>query len=149
MCAIEIMESILGSTALVVNICGNISSLRRASIHPEAVTSLWKQADLISHLSDVYHSIVSGMQLVHFYKHQNSGMSASTLMPLASLNVKLYALAEQIMASFLLSPATRNTIAVGFLDPYRRPSVSILRVSFHSNLSQYIAYEISRCYILQ
>ena len=38
MCAIEIMESILGSTALVVNINDNVSSLRQVSIHLEAVT---------------------------------------------------------------------------------------------------------------
>ena len=37
-CAIQIMESILGSTTLVVNRCDNISALIKASIQPEAVT---------------------------------------------------------------------------------------------------------------
>ena len=37
MCAIKIMKSILGSTTLVVNRCYNISALRQAKIHPEAV----------------------------------------------------------------------------------------------------------------
>ena len=37
MCAIEIMESILGRTTLVVNSCDNISALKQAMIHPEAV----------------------------------------------------------------------------------------------------------------
>ena len=57
MCAIKIMESITGITTLVVNSCDNISSLRRATIHPEAVKSIWKQVDLISRLSDVYQSM--------------------------------------------------------------------------------------------
>ena len=42
MCAIEIVESIVGITTLVVNICENISDLRRATIHPEAVKLIWK-----------------------------------------------------------------------------------------------------------
>ena len=37
MCAIEIMDCIAGSTTLVVNCCDNISALRQAIIHPEAV----------------------------------------------------------------------------------------------------------------
>ena len=39
MCAIEIMESILGITTLVVNSCENISTLRQASIHLELLKS--------------------------------------------------------------------------------------------------------------
>ena len=85
MYTIKIMEFILVSTTLVVNSCDNISALRQAFIHPEAVTSQWKQADLISRLYDVYHLIGSGMSLVHVYGHNNSGKSESTLTPLASL----------------------------------------------------------------
>ena len=48
---IKIMVSIFCSTTLVVNSCDNISALRKASIHLEAVKSRWKQADLISRLS--------------------------------------------------------------------------------------------------
>ena len=65
MCVIKIMDSILGSTALVINICDNLSALGQASIHPEALIPQWKQAYPISRLSDVYHSIDSGILLVH------------------------------------------------------------------------------------
>ena len=139
MCEIEIMDSILVSTTLVANICDNIISLRQASRHPEAVTPRWIQAYLISGLSDVYHTIDSGMSLVHVHGHQNIGKLASTLTPLASLNVRLDALVEHIMESFLLSSATKNTIVVGFTNPYGLPSVSICGVPIHSNLAQYIA----------
>ena len=107
----------MGSTALVVNICDNIISLRQESIHPELVTSLWNQEDFISRLSDIYHSIESGMLLVHVYGHQNSGNPASTLMPLAYFNIPLDSLAEHILESFLISQEKRNRIAVGFLYP--------------------------------
>ena len=40
--AIEMMESILGSTTFVVNICDKIVALRQATIHPEAVKYRWK-----------------------------------------------------------------------------------------------------------
>ena len=118
MCTIVIMESILGSTTVVVNSYVNISSLIRASIHPEAVTSRRKQANLIYNLSDVYHSIESGMTLVHVYRHHNRGKPVSNLTSLASINIRLDAIAENIMESFLLSLATRNTIAVRFSYPY-------------------------------
>ena len=52
-CEIQIMDSVLGSTTLVVNSCDNISNTRRASIHPEVVTPQQKQEDLIYRLSDV------------------------------------------------------------------------------------------------
>ena len=103
MCTIDIMESILGSTALVKNICNNISARRQATIHPEAVKSRWKQVDLTSCLSDFYQSMDSGMSRVHIYGHRSSRRPASTLTPLASLNVRLYSLAEHIMASLLIS----------------------------------------------
>ena len=66
-CAIQIIESIMEITPLVVDSCDNIITLRQASIHPESVTLRWKQADLISRLSGVYHSIDSGMSLAHIY----------------------------------------------------------------------------------
>ena len=149
MCVIKIIKSILGSTTLMVNSCDNISTLRQASIHPEAVTSWWKQTDLISRLYDVYHSIEYGMLLVHIYGHQDSGKLVPNLTPLAYLKIQLNALVTQIMASFLLSPATRNTIAVGFSDTYGLPSVSISGVPVHSILAQSIAYKISKRRILQ
>ena len=102
MCAIKIMEYILIRTTLVVNSCNNINVLRQATIHPEEVKPIWKKVDLISRLSDVYQSIESGMSLLQVYGHQNRGKSASTLTPLASLNVRLDALVEHIMPSFLV-----------------------------------------------
>ena len=78
----------MGSTPLVVNICDNISALRRALIHPESVTLQWKQAYCIYVRSDVYHSIYYGISLVHAYGPQNSGRLASKLTPLSSLNVR-------------------------------------------------------------
>ena len=76
MWAIKIIESILVSTTLVINSYDNISSLRRTTIHTEAVKLRWKQVDLISRLSDVYQSMDSGVYLVHFYGHHNSGRLA-------------------------------------------------------------------------
>ena len=116
MCAIQIIDSIMRSTLLVVYICDNISALRRASIHPKSVTSRWKQADLISCLSDVYYSIDSGILLVHVYGHPNSGRFASTLTPLASCNIRLDTLVEHIVASFLSLSAPifhKNTTSGG------------------------------------
>ena len=69
-CAIKIIESIIGSTSLVVNRCDNISAIRLSLMHPESVTLRWKQADLIFHLLDVYHSNEFGMLLVHIYENQ-------------------------------------------------------------------------------
>ena len=92
------MESIVGRTTLMVNSCNNISALRQVPIHPEAVKSQWKQADLISRLYGAYQSIASGMSLVQVYGHHNNGNPVSTLTPLAYLNVRLDALAEHIMA---------------------------------------------------
>ena len=148
-CAIEIMESILGITTLVFNSCNNISVLIRARIHPEAVESRWKQVDLISCLSDFYQSMDSGMSLVHVYKHQNSGRPPSTLTPLASINVRLGTLAEHIMGAFLLSSEKINTISIGISDPHVITSVSVHRSPVHSNISQYISYEISKLWLLQ
>ena len=93
MCNIKILESIVNSTTRVVNNYNYISALRRATIHPEAVKSRWKQLDLNSRLSDVYHSMESLMSLIHVHGHQNSGIPVSTIIPLASLNVQLDALA--------------------------------------------------------
>ena len=124
MCEIETMEYVLGSTTLMFNSCNNMSALRRASIHSESVKPQWKQSDFISCLSDAYQSINSGVSLVQMYGHQNSGNPASTLTPLASLNVILDKVEEHFMVSFLLSSATRNTIAVVLLDPYGLPIVS-------------------------
>ena len=138
MCAIATIEYILGSTTLVVNSCNNISALRRAIIHQEAVQPRLKQVDLISCLSDVYQSIDSGMYLVHVYVHHNSGKTVSILTLLASLNVRMDALAEHIMAPFIILPETRNTTAIGLLAHFRLPSVSIHRSPIHSNLAQYI-----------
>ena len=47
MYAIKIMECIVGRTTLVVNSCNNISAVRLATIHPEAVKLRWKHVDLI------------------------------------------------------------------------------------------------------
>ena len=149
MCAIEIMESVLVTTTLMVNSCDNISALRRATIRLEEVKPRWKQVDLISSLSDVYQSMYSGMYLVFVYGHYNRRRPESTLTPLASLNLRMDALAEHIMAEFLLSSATRNTIAIGLLDPHGIPSVSIHGAPFHSNIAQSVAYEISKLRLLQ
>ena len=113
MCTIKIMESIVGSTTLVVNVCNNISALKWSTIHPEAVELTWKQVDLISRLSDVYQSMDSGMYLVHVHRHQNSGIPESTLIPLAYLNIQLDTIAEHIMAEFLISSVRRNKMAIG------------------------------------
>ena len=121
-----------------------IKTLRQSSIQPKAVKSWWKQAGLISRLSDAYQSIDSSMSLVHVYGHQNSSKLESTLTPLASLNIRLGSLSKQIMAPFLISPATRNTLAVGFSYPYVLPIVSICRVSVHSNLAHFAVYKISK-----
>ena len=107
MCTLQIIDSVMGSTPLMVDICDNISALIRASIHPESVKLLWKQADLISRLSDVYNSINPHMLLVHVYGHHNSGKPAPTLTTVAYLNVRLEALAEFIMALLLSFPAPR------------------------------------------
>ena len=63
-------------------------------------------------------------------------------MLLAHLNIRLDALAEYIMVSFILSLEKRNIIAVGLLDPYRLTIAYIHGVLVHSNLAQYIAYKI-------
>ena len=120
-CMIQIIESILGSTTLVVDRYDNISVRKQALIHLEALTLWWKQEGPISFLSGVYHSIDYGVSLLHVYVHHNSGKSVSTLTALSSLNVWLDVLEEHIMASFLISPAKRTTIVVGFSDPYVPP----------------------------
>ena len=87
--------------------------------------------------------------MVHIYGHQNIGKPESKLNPLASLNVLIDALSEQIMTSFILLSATRNTIVVGFSDTYILSSIYIRGVPVHSNLAQSIAYKISKLRILQ
>ena len=74
MCDIKIMKSIFGITILVLNSCGNIIILRRATIHPESVKSRWKHVDLISCLSDVYQSMDSIMSLVQVHGNHISRM---------------------------------------------------------------------------
>ena len=149
MYAIEIMEFILGSTTLVVNICDNTSTIRQAKIRPELVESIWKEEDLISHLSDVYQSMESGMPLVHIYRHHNSVNPASTLISVASLNIGLDALAEHIMVEFILSPVTRNKIVIGLSYLHGILSASIHKAPIHSKISQSITYEISKLWLLQ
>ena len=53
------------------------------------------------------------------------------------------------MASILQSPASKTSLAVGFLYSYGLPSLSICVVPFHSNLSQSMVYEISKDRILK
>ena len=102
MCAIKIMESIVGITTLMVNSCDNISALRQTEIHPEGVNFKWEQVGFISRIFDVYQSIDSSMSLVRVHTHYNIIRPSSTLMTLASLIIKLDTLVEQIMAAFLL-----------------------------------------------
>ena len=87
MCFIKIIEYTMGSTSFVVDSFDRISVFGKSLIRPESVTSQWNQADLIYRLSEVYHSIDSVMLLVHVYRHQNSGKTASTLNPVAYLNI--------------------------------------------------------------
>ena len=91
----------------------------------------------------------SSMSLVNVHGHHNTGRPESTITQLAYLNVRLDALVEHIMAEFLLSSGTRNTMAIGLSDPNIITSVSIHEAPFHSNVAQSIAYEISECWILQ
>ena len=133
----------------MVKSCNNISALRQAIIHPEAVELRRKQVDIISRMSNVYRSMYSGISLVQVHGHQNRGSLASTLTPLAYLNVILDALAEHIMAAFLLSSATRNTIAIVLSERHRIQSVSIHGALFHSNIAHYIALEISKRLLIQ
>ena len=149
MCGIQIIESILSINTLLFNSCDNIISLRRASIHPEAVTPRWKKSDPIYRLYDVYQSIESSMLLVHVYGNHNSGNLASTLTSLSSLEIRLDALSEHIMLSLLIYRATRTTIAVKLSDPYGLPSVYICRVPVNSNIAQSLAHKISKLPILQ
>ena len=65
------------------------------------------------------------MYLVHVHRHHNIGIPESTLTPLASLNVQLDTLAEEIMAAFLLSPAKINKMEIGLSDLHRMTSISI------------------------
>ena len=148
-CIIKIIESIMGSTSPVFDRYETISALRRAWIHLESVTLLCKQADLISCLFDVYHSIESRMALVHVYGHHNSWILASTLTPLASLNVQLDALEEYIIEPLLCLTAPRTPLVLLFSYPYGFPRLSNHRVPVHSNISQSIVYEISKHLLLQ
>ena len=91
----------------------------------------------------------SVISLVHVYGHQNRGRPASTLTPLAFLNLRLDALSEHIMAAFLLSSATRNTMAIGISDYHRILSLSIHGSPVHSNITHSIAYKIPKRWLLQ
>ena len=53
------------------------------------------------------------------------------------------------MASFILSLATKNTIAVGFSDPHGLPSLSTRGFPTHSNLARSISYTISKIRLLK
>ena len=88
----------------------------------------------------------SGMLLVHVHGHQNNRMLASTLTSLSYLKIQLYALAQQIMAAFLLLSAKRNTMAIGISDPHGMPSVSIHGSKIHSNITQSITYKSLNAY---
>ena len=96
---------------------------------------------LIKIVESIYQSIESAVSLVHVYGHRNSGKTESTLTPLAYLDVILDELAEHIMASFILWPVTRNTIVVGFSDPYGPPNISIYGSPVHSNIAQSIFFK--------
>ena len=61
--AIKIMEYILGSTTLMVNICKNIGALRQFKIHPEAVKLIWNRYNL----SQVYLMFISQCTLACFW----------------------------------------------------------------------------------
>ena len=76
-------------------------------------------------MSDVYQSMDTGISLVHVIGHQNNRRPTTTLTPLAALNVRMDALAEHIMAAFILSSATRYKMEIEILEPHRMPSVSI------------------------
>ena len=136
MCAIEIMDSILGSTTPMVNRCDSISDLKQAKTYSEAVKLRWKQIDLISRMYHVYRSIYPVMPLLHVCKHQSIRRPESTLTPLSYLNVRLDALAENIIAAF---PTTINTISIGLSDLHRILCVAVHRALVHSNTAQYIA----------
>ena len=79
----------------------------------------------------------------YMFTKKNCGNPASALVPLASLNVRLETLAEHIMAPYLLSPETRNSILAGFLDSTVLPSVSIHRFPVHFNLKKSPNYDYS------
>ena len=89
------------------------------------------------------------MLLVHVYLHHNSSNLDSTLTTVASLNLRLDALAEFIIASFLSSLVPRTIISVGFSDHYELPSLSICKVPFHSNIALAIVYKIYKHRLLQ
>ena len=110
---IQNIDSIMGSTSLVVYSCDNIRNLIQALIHPESVTSQRKQVDIIYRLSGVYHAIDSCILLVHVYGHQNSRSSASTLTTLEYLNIWLDTLWVYTVESFLRSPSPRISLEVG------------------------------------
>ena len=89
------------------------------------------------------------MSLVNVHSDHNSGGQVSTLTTLASLNLQLDALAENIMAEFILSSSTTNKMTIGLLDPHGIPSISIHVSLVHFNIANSIVCEISKCQILQ
>ena len=82
----------------------------------------------------------SGTSMVHVHGYQNIGRPESTLTALASLNIRLDALVEHIMAELILSSATRITMRIGISYLHGMSSVSIYGAPFHSNISQSITY---------
>ena len=79
------------------------------------------------------------MYLIHVHGHQNSGIPASTLTPIASLNIRLDELVEQIMEAFILSSVKINTRMIGISDLHIMSSVFIHRSPIHPKITQYIA----------
>ena len=61
----------------------------------------------------------------------------------------MHVLAEYIMAEFLLSSETRNTMAAGLSEPHGMASISIHGSPVHSKITQSIAYENSKFHLLQ
>ena len=74
----------------------------------------------------------SGMSLVHIYGHKNSEIPTSTLIPIPSLNVRMYSLSEHII-----------------LNQHVIPSVSINVAPVYSNITHSISYKISKRRLLQ
>ena len=91
----------------------------------------------------------SDISLIHVCGHHNSRIPTLTLTPLAFLNVILDALAEHIMAAFLLSSATIDTITIRLSDLHGIPSISIHRDPVHFNITQSIVNKRSKRWLLQ
>ena len=89
------------------------------------------------------------MSQIYVYGHQNRGNPYSTFTALVSLNIRLDALEEYIMASFIILPVTRNTTAIRLLDPHGISNVFIHESPVHSNITHYITCKISKLRLIQ